>query len=64
MKPQPIMLALGAILMATPALAQQKSGADNRAIDDAGGRVISRPTTDTSGQTTVYSADGRLHDRY
>ena len=72
MKTYPIMLALGAILIATPALAQQKTGADkdakNLMLDDTSlfgsdGRAISRSTTDTSGQTTVYGADGRVRER-
>ena len=66
-----IILALGAILIATPALAQQKKSLmlddttlfDNRTIYGSDGRVISRSTTDTSGQTTVYGADGRVRER-
>ena len=52
-------MALAAIVIATPATAQQKP-TNNQTIYDAGGRVITRSTTDTSGQTTIYGSDGRI----
>jgi YD repeat-containing protein len=51
------LLALGLALVASPALAQQRTSYDSS------GRVSGRSTTDSGGSTTFYDPSGRVSAR-